>query len=182
MENVRSVGFGEMVVSDMPGDVLIAYGLGSCVAVCLYDREAGVAGMLHALLPQSSGSQGAGNPLKFVDLGVPNLAAELLRRGAERNRVVAALCGGAEIVSLPGKADVLSIGKRNVAAAQAALRSAGFRVQAQECGGNTGRTVRLFVADGRITVRQLGQSEATLVQSGSYSRVGVQYERSNDRR
>ncbi|HEV7662997.1 MAG TPA: hypothetical protein VGQ62_05635, partial [Chloroflexota bacterium] len=32
-------------------DVLVAYGLGSCIALCLWDAEARVAGMAHVVLP-----------------------------------------------------------------------------------------------------------------------------------
>ena len=31
--------------------VLVSYALGSCVGVCLYDRQARIAGMAHVILP-----------------------------------------------------------------------------------------------------------------------------------
>jgi chemotaxis protein CheC len=40
-----------LMIETVPDEVLVAYGLGSCVAVCLYDPAARVGGMLHALLP-----------------------------------------------------------------------------------------------------------------------------------
>ncbi len=74
-ENMRSVGIGEVITSDTPNDVLGAYGLGSCVAICLYDPVAQVGGMLHALLPTApNGNDRTGNPRKFVDQGTPQSA------------------------------------------------------------------------------------------------------------
>ena len=53
----------------------------------------------------------------------------------------------------------LNIGERNVAAAHEVFTRAGLNVVGQEVGGNTGRTVRLYVADGRMTVRVMGGRE-----------------------
>ncbi len=159
-ENMRSVGIGEVITSDTPNDVLVAYGLGSCVAICLYDPVAQVGGMLHALLPTvPNGSTRAGNPLKFVDQGTPLLLMSLSKLGAKRTRLVAQLCGGAQALSAPGfeNDDLSSIGTRNVLAAQAALSAMGIPIKAQATGGRIGRTVRLHIADGQVKIRSLGQ-------------------------
>ena len=161
-ENIRSVPIGSMVVSDNPDDVLVAYGLGSCVAICFYDPAVGVGGMLHALLPSlPNGRQDLENPAKFVDRGVPLLVEALQEFNAKPNRLVTQLCGGAQLLIIPGE-DGLSIGERNVQAAEEALRAAGFRIQARATGGNSGRTVRFYIASGRVTVRTLGQEEQSL--------------------
>jgi chemotaxis protein CheD len=159
-ENMRSVGIGEIITSDAPNDVLVAYGLGSCVAVCLYDPVVGVGGMLHALLPTNpNGNSNGGNPLKFVDQGTPLLLKSLSKLGAKRTRLVAQLYGGAQALSALGfeDDDLASIGKRNVLAAQTVLKAAGIPIQAEATGGRIGRTVRLHIVDGKITVRSLGQ-------------------------
>ena len=44
---------GEIEVSKRAGDELVARGLGSCIGLALIDREAGVAGMAHVVLPES---------------------------------------------------------------------------------------------------------------------------------
>lgn len=151
------------MVSDAPGDVLIAYGLGSCVAVCLYDPVAHIGGMLHALLPTAPSEDGdEGKHAKFVDQGVPLLIEALLKLGAGRARLVAKMCGGAAVLSAPGLSNSHAIGERNVQAAEAALREAGLRIQAQATGGHIGRTVKLYIANGQVITRSLGQGEQIL--------------------
>lgn len=163
-ENVRTVSIGEMVASDALDDVLVAYGLGSCVAVCLYDPTTKVGGMLHALLPAAAGKDRAnGAPTKFVDRGVPLLVDSVLRLGAERSRLVVQVCGGAQVLSAPGFNSTLNIGERNVQAARFALEAAGLRIQASATGGQAGRTVKLHIVNGQITVRSMGQGERALV-------------------
>lgn len=154
--NVRVVLIGEMLVSNAPDDVLVAFGLGSCVAVCLYDPMAQVGGMLHALLPaMPTGGKPAGSPAIFADQGVPMLIDSLLKLGAKRAWMVAKLCGGAWMLNAPGLDGRLDVGPLNVRAVEAALRAADIRIQAQATGGNVGRTVRLYLADGKVTVKTL---------------------------
>jgi chemotaxis protein CheD len=175
-DNMRAVPIGEIIVSDAAEDVLVAYGLGSCVAVCLYDPAAQVGGMLHALLP-SAPSHNGNNPTpsaKFVDQGTPLLVESLLRLGARRTRLIAQLCGGAQVLSAPSFDDgVLNIGQRNVLAAEAALRAARLRIHAQDTGGCSGRTVKLHVANGRVTVKSLGLGEQALQEGNQQENGGT---------
>ena len=48
------VGIGEFAVSDRPDDLIVTHALGSCIAVCLWDVERRVGGLLHFLLPHSA--------------------------------------------------------------------------------------------------------------------------------
>jgi len=48
------------------------------------------------------------------------------------------------------------MGERNVAAARAVLRHAGIPVAAEAVGGDAGRSVRFYVADGRVEIRSVG--------------------------
>jgi chemotaxis protein CheD len=169
-ENARMVAIGEIVVSENPGDVLVAYGLGSCVAVCLYDPVQGVGGMLHSLLPatpqsrtaQGQKNQAPGSPAKFVDQGVPLLVEMLLHKGAKRAQLFAQLCGGAQVLSAPGYKDSLKIGERNILAAATALQMEGVPIRGQATGGHAGRTAKLYIADGQVTVRVVGENEQAL--------------------
>ena len=164
--NLHAVPIGEIVISEDPEDVLVAYGLGSCVAVCLYDPVARVGGMLHALLPTAPSNNGRGNsgkPTKFVDQGTPLLIEALMRLGARRSRLIAQLCGGAKVLSAPGfEESELSIGKRNVLAVESTLHAVGVPIRARRTGGCVGRTVRFYLANGQVTVKSLGQEEQVL--------------------
>ncbi len=159
--NVQVVQIGEMAASDSPTDVLVAYGLGSCVAVCLYDPVAQIGGMLHAMLPTAPNGRPVGNPTKFVDQGVPLLLESLLELGARRIRLIAKLCGGAQMVGSESS-KTLNIGRLNVQAVEAALEAARLKIHAQSTGGRCGRTVKFYLADGAVTVRTLQQGEQVL--------------------
>ncbi len=162
-DNVRSVSIGQIVVSRSPADVLVAYGLGSCVAVSFYDPQRKVGGMLHALLPSAATKNSTpDNPAKFVDLGVPLLLDEVLKLGASRSNIIVRICGGASMLTSPGFKNTLNIGERNVATAKETLSNLGFSIKAEDTGGNSGRTAKLYVATGDMTVRTMGQKERPL--------------------
>jgi chemotaxis protein CheD len=144
------VGVGELAVSDRRDEVIVTYALGSCVAVCLFDRVATVAAMLHFLLPAASINprRALEQPAAFGDTGIPLLLARAEQQGLRRDRASVRLIGGAEIADVPGCAT----GRRNVLAARTVLWRERLFIEAQEVGGASARTVHLSVGDGRLRI------------------------------
>ena len=173
-ERVITVNMGQLKVSRLPGDVLTALGLGSCVALCAYDPALGLAGMIHVVLPSSAISRSKEEgPAKFADVGVPHLVEEMEKQGAIRRRLRAAMLGGANVLSYGGETRTLDIGARNVAAVEEALEAQRISVCATEVGGKVSRTVRLWVADGRVMVKTVrkGQVGVTVLGGTNGSRA-----------
>ncbi len=52
-----SVGIGQLAISRDPKEVLVAYGLGSCIGISCYDPQSRVSGLAHVLLPSSDGKR-----------------------------------------------------------------------------------------------------------------------------
>jgi len=50
-----------------------------------------------------------------------------------------------------------------VRAAENVLRVEGIDIQTRDTGGRSGRTVKFYIADGRVTVKSLGQGVQVLV-------------------
>ncbi|HET6232832.1 MAG TPA: chemotaxis protein CheD [Longimicrobiaceae bacterium] len=143
-------------------DVLVTLGLGSCVAIVLQDRAAGVGGMAHVLLPEPSLARDASNPAKFAATAVPLLLEEMGRLGARAGRLEARLVGGASMfASLMGPGS-LNMGERNVRASREALRKAGIPIVAEEVGADYGRSVRFWVGEGRTVVSSVGKGDIVL--------------------
>src|SRR6476646_3167371 len=76
---------------------LITIGLGSCVAIVLYDGTTRVGGLAHVLLPDESMARDRANPAKFPASAVTLLLSEMTRLGADPRRVRAKLVGGASM-------------------------------------------------------------------------------------
>jgi chemotaxis protein CheD len=165
MANMLNAGLGEQVISRDPQTILVAYGLGSCLGIGMFDPGSRVAGLLHAVLPEHINTHNGGTPGKFVDTGIPFLIDEMVKAGAERRRLTVWIAGGANMIMAPGMTKAFDIGTRNIQAAQRLLDTLGMRLSGQEVGGNTGRTVRVYVGEGRMTVRVVGQTEHDITMS-----------------
>ncbi|MGZ9235546.1 MAG: chemotaxis protein CheD [Anaerolineales bacterium] len=155
------IGLGEQAISRNPEDVLVAYGLGSCVGVVMTDPGSRVSGMLHAVLPRPSDgiAHGEVNTSKYVEGGIESLITAMIKEGANRNRLIVRIVGGANMLMSPGFTRSFDIGNRNIEAAQTTLERLKMPISAAEVGGHTGRTVRVYVAENRVTVRVIGQKE-----------------------
>jgi len=155
-----SIGLGESVVSNKTGDVLVAYGLGSCVAVSMYDPNGKLCGLLHAVLPQET--EKTESRTKFVDSGIEELLRTMEKAGARRDRIIVRIAGGANMITSPGFSKSFDIGTRNIEAAHKTLERLMLPLKGEDVGGHIGRTVRLFVDTGRLNVRMIGGAETNL--------------------
>jgi chemotaxis protein CheD len=133
-------------------DVLVTIGLGSCVAVLLYDPVARVGGLAHVLLPSPALSRADQNAAKFPQTAIPHLMELMAREGASPRRMTGRLVGGASMfanMSVPG---TIQMGERNVVACRQVLHAQGIPLIAEAVGGDFGRTVKLRAADGQVEV------------------------------
>ena len=153
-----SVRMGEMAASADPAIVLVSIGLGSCIGLALVDAAAGVCGLAHILLP-GPGDTERRAASTFADTGVPALLAEVRQLGARRP--VGVIVGGAQMFGAAG-AGRLQVGNRNELAVRMALKSVNVPIVAAETGGGSGRTIRVYLAEARVTARVAGGAEADL--------------------
>ena len=152
------VRMGELAISDTPGDVLVSLGLGSCIGLAVVDKRAGVAGLAHIVLPATSGTPKPESLNKFADHAVPALVDGMVERGASRVFLQASLVGGASMFAGAG----LEVGARNADAVRELVAGRRLHVVAEAVGGSKGRTVKVDVTSGAVTVREAGGTEEVL--------------------
>jgi chemotaxis protein CheD len=144
-------------------DIIATIGLGSCVAIALYDRETKIGGLAHILLPSMSMSRETSNPAKFPETIVPIMLAEMRALGAPNNaRISAKIAGGASMFGQLVNGTGINVGERNIAATKEALAAAGIQIVAEDTGLDYGRSVYFHLADGRVEVRSLKKGDRVL--------------------
>jgi chemotaxis protein CheD len=137
-------------------------GLGSCVAIVLYDPVAKVGGLAHVLLPNEAMSRDRSNPAKFPTTAVPLVLNEMRRLGANQERVRAKIVGGASMFGNLMPAGGINIGERNISSVREVLASVKVPIVAEDTGSDYGRSVFLHVCDGRVEVRSLRKGSRVL--------------------
>jgi chemotaxis protein CheD len=158
----RVVRVADWVV-DTGDVVLMTLGLGSCVAIALYDPVARIGGLAHLLLPSPSLARDQSNPGRFPETVLPLLLGRMAALGAERERITARLVGGASMfASKSGTPGPLAMGERNVVAAREVLAAAQVPVVGEAVLQNFGRSVYFFLDDGRVEVRTVARGTVVL--------------------
>lgn len=141
--------------------ILATVGLGSCVAIALYDPQERVGGLAHPMLPDPSLARPGGNPARFASNAVPLLIEKIVKAGAVESRLTARLVGGASMFEAFAPARE-PLGLRNVDAVRKALARAGVRITGEDVGGNHGRSLRFDVASGRVLVTAVAFPDVVL--------------------
>ena len=143
-------------------DVLLTVGLGSCVAVLLYDAVARIGGLAHVLLPSPALSRPDANPAKFPQTALPRLLELMGQQGAITRRVTARLVGGASMFASLAAPGTIQMGERNIVACRQVLNHHGLALTGEATGGDYGRTVRLWTADGRVEISSVAHGLQTI--------------------
>ncbi|MFX1311421.1 MAG: chemotaxis protein CheD [Promethearchaeota archaeon] len=113
------------------------YGLGSCIALILFDEKCKVCGMSHILLPKANPNKSLRYPHKYADLSVKLLINELISHGAKKENIQAIVVGGSKIFNL----DENSIGINNIEVVKKELEKFKIKIVNKDIGGSYGRTV-----------------------------------------
>lgn len=150
MSNTVVVGIAEanIVFHDK---VLVTYALGSCVGVCLYEKNMKLAGMIHVLLPSFRFSDQFNNIYKYADSGIPQLVKRMEFFGAKRQNLVAKIAGGAEMFRT--EETKTGIGKRNIIAVKETLHKLEIPIVAEDTGSHYGRSIWFSCQDGSLKVK-----------------------------
>jgi len=142
-----------------PGQVFVARDpitietiLGSCAAVCFWDRHNKAGGMNHYLLPE--GVNEGPNRLRYGNVANPELLKQVLALGCEVRYLQAKIFGGS---SAFGPDPSQSVGSRNVELAESFLHSAGIPVVERDVSGKRGRRLAFQIFDGVTTIRNFDQ-------------------------
>ncbi len=150
------VDISDLKVSRYPDDVLVTYSLGSCVGLTLYDPVAVVGGMIHCMLPMSKidPDKARLRPSMFVDTGVAAMLGELYAMGAQRQNLIAKVAGAGSPL---GREETFRIGQRNYTILRKFLWKNNILIEKEDVGGSKARTLYLYMADGRTTVKSEGK-------------------------
>lgn len=151
-------GVSDMKVSKDPNSVLVTYSLGSCIGIAVFDPVARVGGLLHYMLPESSldSVKAASNPFMFADTGIPRLFKSIYELGGVKRRMRVIMVGGSQILDQKG---FFNIGKRNEMAARKLFHRNNVVVDFADTGGNSNRTIRLAINDGKCRLKVSGEVE-----------------------
>ncbi len=146
---------GEFYVS-MNGE-LITTVLGSCVSACIRDTVTGIGGMNHFMLPidisrdgKSWGNTPVNSQTRYGNIAMERLINVILAGGGKRENLEIKLFGGGKVLQIN-----TDIGGKNIDFVKRYLVTEGFKIAAEDVGGNRPRKIQYFPNTGRVRVKSL---------------------------
>ena len=128
-------------------DMLIMTTLGSCIAACIYDRNAKVGGMNHFMLPEGAGDSG-----RYGSYAMELLINEMMKRGAQRMTMEAKIFGGGQVVS--GMTS-MNVGERNTTFVMDYLKTERIPIMSKDVLDIYPRKVCFLPASGKAMIKRL---------------------------
>ena len=156
--------FNSEAVKVLPGeyfvhseDLLIMTTLGSCIAACLWDRNARVGGLNHFMLPEGGALDATSTGGRYGSYAMELLINELLKRGASRGALEAKVFGGGQVIA--GMA-TMNIGERNTSFVLDYLKTEHIPVVSKDVLDIYPRKVCFLPASGKAMVKRLAPTQA----------------------
>ena len=150
---------GEIMVAESP-NLLRSVGIGSCIAVTLYDRDTTIGGLAHIVLPCIEEAHNKSHPARFSDVAIGMMIDEMKGQGARTQDIRAKIFGGANMFpEITSSDSTMDIGKRNISAVREELEKHNIEIIAEEVGDHIGRTVLFNTEDGSVVVKTAHNGE-----------------------
>ena len=145
------VAAGSYYVGRRTSLILQAF-LGTCVGVALYDREAGVGGLIHLLLPEPVSQEEFFQPEKYATTGFPIFLRALYSEGASKTGLKAFVAGGALVGPIENRDLQLDIGGRTMETVRSYLVEEEIQIEKSETGGFFTCSMSLDMLTGQCSI------------------------------
>jgi len=151
-ENTIIVGLGKYTIAHKPATIG-SLGLGSCVAITLFDPVTKTGALAHIMLPTIESARSHQNVNKFADKAIENMLNDLTKIGVKKKNLIAKLVGGAHMFQTLDKKIHTGVGESNLESVRERLREEDIRIVAEDTGGHLGRTVYLDLNSGEVFIK-----------------------------
>lgn len=141
MSEEVKVGISDYKITRNPNK-LTTLGLGSCIAIIVYDEKSHLGGLSHIMLPDSEVFKARSQlkQEKFADLALPKMIQEM-RQQEPCGKFVAKIAGGASMFNFNEGSKAPNIGERNIIAVTTVLKELKIPLLSSHTGGNMGRSL-----------------------------------------
>ncbi|MDD5581261.1 MAG: chemoreceptor glutamine deamidase CheD [Methylobacter sp.] len=136
---------------------LITTVLGSCISACIRDKDLGIGGMNHFMLPETNADklkQGneavVGNANRYGNYAMEHLINTILSNGGKRKNLEVKVFGGGKII--PTLTDV---GIKNIEFVLSYIDAEGLKLISQDLGDIYPRKVVYFPGTGKVQMKKI---------------------------
>ena len=128
--------------------------LGSCVAICVWDKVLKTGGMNHYMLPFWNG-QGLASP-KYGNIAIEKLIQKMANMGSHKRSLITKVFGGGEVILV--NSSTFNIGLRNIEIAFSSIQDYKLPIIAKSVGGKLGRKIQFNTLTGEVKMKYIQKS------------------------
>ena len=150
----KFIHVGEFYIGVRPTEVSTI--LGSCVAVCLYDKVEMIGGMNHFLVPLWNGN-GLQSP-KYGNIAIHRLVEGMLNVGCKIYNLEAKVFVGGNVIDTISNEDMM-VGRKNIIIAKEILREYKIPITGEDVGGTRGRRILLVSETGKVMMKYIKEHD-----------------------
>jgi chemotaxis protein CheD len=154
--NIINVSVAEWKIAKNPDALRTT--LGSCVGIVLFSEQKKIGGLAHVLLSEPPPGK-INNRAKYARSAIEGLLAEFKKSGLNTSDLTARIFGGASMFDSIQSSFLQNIGMENVRVTKETLQQHGVPITLEETGGTAGRTITVFMDDGRVLLRANGKEK-----------------------
>ena len=147
MYDNKYIHVGEIFVSSTPTEINTI--LGSCVAICLFDKVEEIGAMNHYLVPLWN-ENGLQSP-KYGNISIPKMIDAMLAKGCKIHNMEAKVFGGANVIDVQQEA--MMIGRKNIIIAKEILNEYKIKITGHDVAGTRGRRIMMQSDTGKIFLK-----------------------------
>ncbi|MDP4174034.1 MAG: chemotaxis protein CheD [Bacteroidota bacterium] len=148
------INIGEYYASSEPATLYTT--LGSCVAVCFFEKKARIGGMNHILLPGTPDLKTYNDSARFGINAVELLLNRIFSLGGKKQNLIAKIFGGAHL--LPDFSIKDSPGRKNIEFVESFLRIESIPIISRHTGGTFTRTIYFHTDTSEIYLKKIRSS------------------------
>ncbi|WCL47626.1 chemotaxis protein CheD [Leptospira sp. GIMC2001] len=134
--------------------------LGSCIGIVFYDPDKQIGALSHIMLAKDpTGKDSEKNPFKYGESALPILVKEMEKNGSSIGSFNARIFGGASMFKGINSSFLQNIGEQNIAVVREFLAKNNIPIIVEDVAGHDGRTISLYLDDGRILLKKGGSEK-----------------------
>lgn len=152
---------GEFYVA--PPSMAITTVLGSCISACIRDPELGIGGINHFMLPEEGEKKERLSSASYGAFAMEQLINSLLKLGCRRDTLEIKLAGGANMFNSGYR-----VGDLNVQFIHDYLSQEGFRIFAEDVGGEQARRLIYLPDQGRMLIKRMDKVAGVISEEKAY--------------
>ena len=149
------VAAGDYVISEAGEQIKLVALLGTCVGVAIFDSSNDIGGLCHILLDKPNDPENVWQPRNYASTSLPFFVDDLLKKGAQRDRLQAAVAGGSLSAPFCVRDLNMDIGGRNSEAVLQYLDRHHIPIIKKEIGGCNAMNLTFIARNCQVNITHI---------------------------